>query len=104
MGGGGIGGVRGPGAGGGGGVGGGGCRERAEAVQNESQLRQVVQQMVPAVERETGLTFKRPPGVQRRTRAQVRDYEIHKLDSDPPPAETAGDQAAYPLVWLFPDT
>src|SRR2546425_4607823 len=89
----------------GGGVGlGGGCRERAEAVQNESQLRQVVQQMVPAVERATGLTFKRPPVVQRRTRAQVRDYVIHKFDSDLPPAELAGAQAAYRMFGLLPDT
>src|SRR5256712_13978016 len=80
------------------------CRERAEAVQSGSQLKQVVQQMVPAVERATGLTFKRPPVVQRRTRTQVRDYVIHKFDSDLAPGELAGAQAAYRLFGLIPDT
>src|SRR2546425_3393793 len=80
------------------------CRERAEAVQSGSQLKQVVQQMVPAVERATGLSFKRPPVVQRRTRTQVRDYVIHKFDSDLPPVELAGAEAAYRLFGLLPDT
>src|SRR3989442_1113089 len=80
------------------------CRERAEAVQSGSKLKQVVQQMVPAVERATGLSFKRPPVVQRRTRTQVRDYVIHKFDSDLPPIELAGAEAAYRLFGLLPDT
>src|SRR5438128_7640946 len=81
-----------------------GCRERAEAVQSGGQLKQVVQQMMPAVERATRLTFKRPPVVQRRTRTQIRDYVIHKFDSDLSPAELAGAQAAYRLFGLLPDT
>lgn len=80
------------------------CRERAEAVQSGSQLKQVVQQMLPAVERATGLTFIHPPVVQRRTRAQMREYVIHKFDTDLPPAELAGAQAAYRLFGLLPDT
>jgi uncharacterized protein DUF6782 len=83
---------------------GGACRERAEAVQGESGLRTLVRQMVPSVERATGLTFKTPPVVERRSRTQVRDYVVHKLDEDLPPTELAGVQSAYRLFGLLPDT
>jgi hypothetical protein len=81
-----------------------GCRERAQAVQHESELMQVVRQMTPAVERATGLKFKRPPVIARRSRTQVRDYVIHKFDADLSPAELAGVQAAYRLFGLIPDS
>ena len=82
----------------------GGCRARAEAVQGESQLRTLVRQMIPSVEHAAGMRFKTPPVVERRTRAQVRDYVIHKLDEDLPPSELAGVQAAYRLFGLLPDS
>jgi hypothetical protein len=82
----------------------GGCEQRAQDVRNEAELRQAVQQMMPAVERATGLKFKQPAAVLRRTRRQVRDYVIHKLDDDLPPAERAGVQAAYRLFGLLPDS
>ncbi|MGH9258990.1 MAG: hypothetical protein ACRD08_03675, partial [Acidimicrobiales bacterium] len=50
-----------------------GCRERAVAVRDEGELRRMVAQMVPRVEAATGLKFKHPPVIERRTRAQVRD-------------------------------
>ncbi len=81
-----------------------GCTERANEVRSETELRQAVQQMIPAVERATHLTFKQHPVVLRRSRAQVRDYVIHKFDDDLPPAELAGAQAAYKLFGLIPDS
>ena len=81
-----------------------GCSERARAIQRESELKQVVQQMMAPVERATGLTFKRQPIVLQRTRAQVRDYVVHKSDHDMPPAEIDGMQAAYRLFGLLPDS
>jgi hypothetical protein len=83
---------------------GGGCERRAQEVQSEAQLTEAVRQMMPAVERATGLRFKQQPVVLRRSRAQVRDYVIHKFDNDLPPAELAGAQAAYRLFGLVPDT
>jgi len=80
------------------------CRERAEAVQSEAELKHMVAQMAPAVERRTGLRFRHQPLVLRRTRAQVRDYVIHKFDRDLSPAELAGVQAAYRLFGLLPDS
>ncbi|MGH7569288.1 MAG: hypothetical protein ACREL9_10020 [Gemmatimonadales bacterium] len=81
-----------------------GCRERAKAVQSQGDLRLMVRQMMPAVERATGLAFKRDPVVAQRTRAQVREYVVHKFDDDLPAAELAGVQAAYRLFGLLPDT
>src|SRR5881296_1080841 len=80
------------------------CRERAQEVRSEAELKQTVDQMMPAVERATGLKFRRHPLVVRRSRTQVRDYVIHKFDNDLPPAELAGAQAAYRLFDLIPDT
>jgi hypothetical protein len=80
------------------------CQERARVVRSEAELKQAVDQMMPAVQRATGLKFKRHPVVLRRSRSQVRDYVIHKFDSDLPPAELAGTQAAYRLFGLIPDT
>jgi hypothetical protein len=80
------------------------CGERARAVQGEAELKRAVDQMMPVVERATGLKFKRHPSVLQRTRAQVRAYVIHKFDDDLPPAELAGAQAAYRLFGLLPDS
>ena len=80
------------------------CTERAKAVQGEAELNQAVDQMMPAVERATGLKFKRHPVVLRRSRGQVRDYVVHKFDHDLPPDELAGVQASYRLLGLLPDT
>src|SRR3989440_2887534 len=80
------------------------CQERAQEVRSEAELKQTVDQMMPAVERATGLKFRRHPLVLRRSRTQVRDYVIHKFDNDLPPAELAGAQAAYRLFGLIPDT
>jgi len=77
------------------------CRERAKEVQGESELKRAVDQMMPVVERATGLKFKRHPTILRRTRAQVREYVIHKFDTDVPLAELAGSQAAYRLFGLL---
>jgi hypothetical protein len=81
-----------------------GCRERAKAVQGEADLKDLVHRMMPRVAQATGLAFKREPVVLRRSRAQVRDYVIHKFDQDLPPAELAGSQSALRLFGLIPDS
>jgi len=81
-----------------------GCRERAEAVQSEAELRDMVKRMMPAVAQAAHLPFKREPLVLRRSRDQVRDYVIHKFDQDLPPGELAGLESALHLFGLLPDT
>ena len=80
------------------------CRERAQAIQSEAELKDMVHHMMPIVAQTTGLPFKREPLVLRRTRTQVRDYLMHKIDQDLPPAELAGLQSALRLFGLIPDT
>ncbi len=81
-----------------------GCRERAQAVQGEADLKDMVHRMMPVVAQATGLPFKREPLVLRRARAQVRDYVIRKFDEDLPPADLAGVQSALRLFGLIPDS
>jgi hypothetical protein len=81
-----------------------GCRERAQAVQSEAELRDMVRRMMPVVAQAAQLAFKREPAVLRRSREQVRAYVIHKLDEDLPPAELDGLQTALRLFGLIPDT
>lgn len=80
------------------------CRERAQAVQSEAELRDMVRGMMPSVSQAAHLVFKREPLVLRRSRDQVRDYVIHKFDEDLPPSELAGLEAALHLFGLIPDT
>src|SRR5438046_3505674 len=81
-----------------------GCRDRAEAVQRQSALRELVHQRMPALEQVTGLKFKRDPAVAPRNRNQVRDYIVHKFNEDLPPAELAGLQATLRLFGFVPDS
>ena len=80
------------------------CRERAQAVQSEAELKDMVHRMMPMVAQTTGLKFKREPLVLRRSRSQVRDYLIHKIDQDLPSTELAGLQSALRLFGLIPET
>jgi hypothetical protein len=80
------------------------CRERAQAVQGEAELKDMVKRMMPSVAEAAGLKFKREPLVLRRSRAQVRDYVIHKFDEDLPPADLNGLQSALRLFGLIPDS
>jgi hypothetical protein len=81
-----------------------GCRERAQAVQGEAELKDLVHRMMPVVAEAAGLPFKHEPLVLRRSRAQVRDYVIHKFDEDLPPADLTGIQSALRLFGLIPDS
>ena len=81
-----------------------GCRERARAVQGEADLRDMVRRMMPVVAEAAGLPFKQEPVLYRRTRAQVRDYVIHKFDEDLPPGDLQGLQSGLRLFGFIPDT
>jgi len=78
-----------------------GCRPDAQA---SGQVSAVAQQVIPRVERAVGLPFKRPPGIAVRTRAQVRDYLMRKLDADFPPDELERVTMAYRLFGFIADT
>jgi len=80
------------------------CRQRAEAVQTQSVIEGMVRRTMPAVERAVGLKFKREPGVEIRSREQVRAYALHKLDEDIPATEFAARESALKHFGLIPDS
>lgn len=81
-----------------------GCRQRAEAVQTRAAVVDLVLQSMPRVEQVIGLKFKHDVGVELRSRTQIRDYVVHKLDQDIPRAEFASREAALKHLALIPDS
>jgi hypothetical protein len=59
---------------------------------------------VPRIETATGLKFKTPPKVELRTKEQVRDFLLKQFDEETPAAELKGEEAAYKLFGLIPDS
>jgi hypothetical protein len=59
---------------------------------------------VPQVERVTGLRFKRPPRIEARSKEQVRSFLERELADSAAVRELRGQEAAYKLLGLVPDT
>ena len=81
----------------------GACSHSDAASTNGPYARQVAED-IPIIERGTGLKFKRPPVLETRTRAQVRDFLEAQFTSDESAQELAGKQAFYSRLGLIPDT
>jgi hypothetical protein len=63
-----------------------------------------VAEAVPRIEQATGLKFKTPPKVEARSREQVREFLVRKFDETTPSAELTGEEKAYKLLGLIPDS
>jgi hypothetical protein len=63
-----------------------------------------VAEAVPKIEKATGLTFKTPPKLETRTRAQVREFLLRKFNESTPAEQLRGEELAYKLFGLLPDT
>ena len=63
-----------------------------------------VAKAVPRIEESTGLKFKRPPKVEARSKEQVREFILKKFDEDTPAQELKGEESAYKLFGLLPDS
>ena len=70
----------------------------------EGPYAQEVAKAVPRIEEGTGLKFKRPPKVEARSKDQVREFILKKFDEDMPAQELKGEESAYKLFGLLPDT
>ena len=70
----------------------------------EGPYAQEVADAVPRIEASTGLKFKRPPKLEVRTKEQVRDFLLKKFDEQSPAAELSGEESAYKLLGLLPDS
>jgi hypothetical protein len=59
---------------------------------------------IPLVENATGLKFKSTPKLERRTREELKAFLEAKFNEDQPALEMAGQEQAYRLFGLLPDT
>ncbi len=85
----------------------GGCRgeaPRERRVREDADLARLVDSLRLPVERATGLRFRSPPRSGMRSREQVRNYLIRKLDEELPPERLNGLETTYRLFGLLPDT
>lgn len=80
-----------------------GCRGEPRAAPRDD-LRSLVDSLQPSVERAVGLKFKAPLTVASRTRDQLREFLLAKVDEELPPARLHGTEYAYRLLGLLPDT
>lgn len=78
------------------------CGARGEQWQDE--VKQLAAELTPGVEEAVGLEFKYPPNVAVRTKDEVYDYLVHKLEVELPPDELERLTLAYRLFGLIPDT
>lgn len=79
----------------------GGCRERKEY---DGPYGRQVAEAIPLIEKGTGLKFKRPPKVEARTKAQVREFVLAQITKPLAQREMAGQEAAYKRFGMIPDT
>jgi hypothetical protein len=63
-----------------------------------------VAQSIAQIEKATGLKFKSPPKLELRSRAQVREFLIRKFDESTPAEQLRGEEMAYKLFGLIPDS
>jgi hypothetical protein len=63
-----------------------------------------IAEAMPRIEQATGLKFKTPPKVEVRTKEQVRDFLLKQFDEATPAAQLSGEEKAYKLLGLIPDT
>ncbi|MGI8619852.1 MAG: hypothetical protein ACR2L6_12325 [Gemmatimonadaceae bacterium] len=78
-----------------------GCRERKEY---EGPYGRQVAEAIPLIEKGTGLEFKRPPKVEARSKAQVREFVLAQITRPLAQREMAGQEAAYKRFGMIPDT
>lgn len=80
-----------------------GDKPRAVSVE-QGELDQLVAELMPAVERATGLEFREQPRAGIRSRDEVRSYLLVKLEEELPAERLEGLVTAYRLMGLIPDT
>ncbi len=59
---------------------------------------------IPRIEQSVGLKFKQRPKIEERSREQVRDFLVKKFNETTSASEIAGEEGAYKLLGLLPDT
>ena len=78
--------------------------DRFADVEKKGPYDKVVQENIPALEKATGLTFKRFPSVKATTTDEVRAFAEKAITEEPSASEIRGQQAVYRQFGLLPDT
>ena len=64
----------------------------------------LVADAVPKIEKQLGLTFKTPPKLETRSKDKVAEFVMKQLTSDRAKSQIDGQQSAYRVLGLMPDT
>jgi len=78
------------------------CADRKDPA--EGPFGRQIEDAVPAIEQAVGLTFKRPPKVEQRSKAQVREFVTAQITEPAVARQFAGITAAYKRLGMIPDT
>ncbi|HMC56554.1 MAG TPA: hypothetical protein VKH19_15365 [Gemmatimonadaceae bacterium] len=78
------------------------CDRRKNLGANADEGR--VLEAMPKIEEVTGLKFKSQPKLERRSRAQVREFLLAKFNESTPAEQLKNEEMAYKLFGLIPDT
>lgn len=79
------------------------CRD-AKSVKFDGPYGKLVSKYVPQIEKATGLAFKTPPKVEKRSTDEVRTFLEKEFNDNLPALELEGASRAYKLLGLLPDT
>ncbi len=79
-------------------------RREGKANDDPGPFAETVASVVPQIERETGLRFRKPPRLEVRSKAQVREFVEEQFNDERASRELAGAEAVYRRFGLLPDT
>ena len=79
------------------------CGHRDGAAAQGPYAREVAD-AIPKIEKATGLTYKRPPVVERKSKEEVRDFLIKQFDDERSQEDLAAQQILLRRLGLIPDT
>jgi hypothetical protein len=79
------------------------CGDRSEA-QSENAIRDMARELQPKIEVAVGLPFREPPAIALRSKDQVRQYLIQKLEDEYGGGRFERIELSYRLFRMLPDT
>lgn len=78
------------------------CGDKAKT--GDGPYADLVADFVPKIEQAMGLPFKTPPKLEKRSKAEVAKFVRAQLESERGKSQIAGQQAAYRILGVIPDT
>lgn len=79
-----------------------GCSDRKATA--DEPYADIVASVIPRLEKQIGMPFKTPPKIARRSKDEVRQFVMKQLTSERGRTQIAGQQSAYRILGLLPDT